>query len=1250
MVQLPTNLKMYQRDAEATLQRGFVKEIEFSGSTYQILVEDLQTQNPCWVFLQLEGKGQIKDGFCSCEETEESLFTPCVHLAAAYLSLFNTTHSLPLHQRFARSLWNQLCQIYANHVGDDPNRLTCLELGYYVYPSHREKILFFIEGKNDEAKKMIEDLLKERPQQTEETSLKFSNLPHEEILLWREGKPSAQLRYELSFWSDLAKWLFRQQERGDSYQISFKYSKSQIPNWITADFAHVTIGFHLSEDDLLQIIPALSTVNSPLVVQNKGSQGISRITYDKKRGILHIEGEKVKSILPHIPPSKNGIAIKEWIFVPDEGFYAEEPHILLQHPDLEGNALAQALTEHGRLIATFLTDYPIHLEPIPVSYKLFFDKQWNLHIVTNVFEPGDLQHGDSRLIGDWVFLDEEGFYPLQGKRFEEVETIIPIYQVADFVTQNRAWLNTQPGFHLYIKGIEYQTSYSVSPTNRLTFSKTLVNIKEEGHLQDFGAWVYLEGYGFYSKSTSVLSSLLKPGLSLSAEQIPLFIKMNRQELALVPGFFSDICPITQVGLRIELGDKRRVKVTPEYETLHGFERSSIRLFDEFVYVEGKGFYELPHDLRLPEKFRYPLELEGKERDHFLTEEIRQIQQFIVFIDPYLKKPENIQLVAHDIAPAQERGRGWYRVKLAYVTESGEISIPALWEDLRKKQLFAFMQVGLIDLRDKKYDWLRHLGKDRIEKESGTLVLTTLEWLRIHAFQPIALLGANATSEELFNELMQLRTSENPNVEGLLSHLRPYQEIGVQWLWFLYHHQLSGILCDDMGLGKTHQAMGLLASIKNLYHSYAEGISSHFLIVCPTSVLYHWQEKLQTFLPTLRICTFYGINRSLDAFYQEYDILLTSYGILRNEIEILSKIHFEIAIFDEIQIAKNQFSQIYAALRQIKCKMRLGLTGTPIENHLRELKSLFDIVLPSYLPGENEYRDFFTRPIEKEHNPQRKALLKRLIKPLILRRKKEDVLEDLPEKIEEIAHCDLSAYQYQLYMEVLQQRRRQLIENLEDSASPVPYLHIFALLSHLKQICDHPAVYLKTPKDYQTFPCGKWDLFLELLREARESEQKVVVFSQFLHMLTIIETYLTEQNIGYALLKGATRNRKEQIQRFNQDPNCEVFVGSLHAAGLGVDLTAGSVVIHYDRWWNAARENQATDRVHRIGQTRGVQVFKLVTVGTFEEKIDAMITNKGKWMEEVIGVDDPHVLKLFNREELIDLLSLAKVGEGLTTIE
>ena len=314
MVQLPSNLKKYRREAEANLLNGAIKEIEFSGSTYQVLVDSSNQHHNCWVFLQLEGKGQIKDAFCSCEETEETLFMPCVHIATAYLGIYGS-HSLPLHQRFARSLWNHLCRLYADRLGDDPSIFVKIEPGYYIYQTSQDKINFSLKGKTDKAVQAIEDILWDRPPPTEENSLKFSNLPHEEIALWREGRPSDQLRYELSFWSDLAKWLFYKQEAGEPYEINYKYSKQNLPNWIGVEFEDGLVGFHLTEANWPLIIPSLSTVQNSLTVRDIGNQGIARISYDKKTGTLHIEGEKIKSSIPAKLDLKKqkGILLGEWL-------------------------------------------------------------------------------------------------------------------------------------------------------------------------------------------------------------------------------------------------------------------------------------------------------------------------------------------------------------------------------------------------------------------------------------------------------------------------------------------------------------------------------------------------------------------------------------------------------------------------------------------------------------------------------------------------------------------------------------------------------------------------------------------------------------------------------------------------------------------------------------------------------------------------------------------------------------------------
>ena len=633
-----------------------------------------------------------------------------------------------------------------------------------------------------------------------------------------------------------------------------------------------------------------------------------------------------------------------------------------------------------------------------------------------------------------------------------------------------------------------------------------------------------------------------------------------------------------VGVRVELTPDETILIKPVYSLYPEFRDSTVQFFDDFVYVEGEGFYELPAEMRLPERFRHEIELEPENFIAFFSFELGTLKRYASYIDHRLLAPEDLTLVAEEISRDENKGREWYRVKLRYQSSWGSISACDLALARQKKERFVFSEAGLIDLEDGRFEWLKAMNSSRFNPSDDHLELTALELIKLNIFDEIRVLQA----KNLIQELTDFQSTVEPDLGGLKSSLRPYQTTGVKWLWFLYQHNLSGLLCDDMGLGKTHQSMALVAAVWN----DLKGKNPKFLVVCPTSVLYHWQDKLAQFLPHLKVCVFYGSQRDLKEFKENYDILLTSYGVWRIEIEMLKEISFELAIFDEAQIAKNHSSRIHSSLCQVKSNMRLGLTGTPIENYLRELKALFDLVLPTYMPNHADYRRLFIKPIEREESTDRMRLLKRYINPFILRRRKEEVLVDLPAKTEESFYCDLSPDQKLLYLDMIEKSQKGLVDELQDNKAPIPFIHIFALLSHLKQICDHPAVFLKEGDDYKAYQSGKWDVFLELLHEALDSQQKVVVYSQYLIMLDIIENYLTEQSIEFASIRGSTRNRGEEIERFNRDPNCRVFVGSLQAAGLGIDLTAASVVIHYDRWWNAARENQATDRIHRIGQTRG----------------------------------------------------------------
>ena len=466
-------------------------------------------------------------------------------------------------------------------------------------------------------------------------------------------------------------------------------------------------------------------------------------------------------------------------------------------------------------------------------------------------------------------------------------------------------------------------------------------------------------------------------------------------------------------------------------------------------------------------------------------------------------------------------------------------------------------------------------------------------------------------------------------------LRPYQVEGLRWLAHLVAVGASGILADDMGLGKTHQVMALAAW---LHQRMGAGV--RILVVCPTSVLYHWQAKLDAFHPELKAALYHGPGRAATAL--EARICVTSFGIARNDMDVLRARRFDLLVIDEIQNAKNRESETHRGFVGFPAASIIGLSGTPLENGPADVKNLFDLLLPGYFPGESQFRQEVLEPLERRQGEaQARDRFRALCRPFILRRHKRDVLKDLPDKVEETLHGDLAPDQAALYRECLERRGGPLLRALQDSG-PHNLMHVFQLLNHLKQICNHPMSLPGAERGDREYASGKWDLFRYLLEQALEAGQKVVVFSQYLAMLGLMEAHLEKAGVGNATLTGSTRDRAGVLRRFAEDPDCRVFCCSLKAGGVGIDLTAASTVIHYDRWWNAARENQATDRVHRIGQHRNVQVFKLVTRGTIEERIDAIIRRKADFMDSLLPEDGEGALKLFTREALLELLRIDPV--------
>ncbi|GAB4226804.1 MAG: hypothetical protein Tsb0021_03090 [Chlamydiales bacterium] len=1228
-MKLPPQLQIYYDVATHHLQQGRIGHCEFSGATYQIEIHDLEIEKSVWVFLQLNKQNEIGDAFCSCEQEDEH--GVCSHIASAYLFLFLESE-IPLHIRFTRSLWYYLCWIYGvkSHFSTDRFKQ---KGNRYVWESASGKILFQIKAESIEGEDFLTDCLSERREETEETSLKFSNLTSEEIELWRAGKPTQYLQFELSFWNDLAKWMMLQQEKGNNYYIDFDLSAEGIPNWIHIDFGSIDLGFYISRAHLPNVIPLLNTVQSPYKVHLTDVKEIASIRYDDEEEALYVIPEEESGYEGDQDVLEKGYDLGNWVFVPDDGFYAKRHHSLLGGNKLTGEEIIWAFDEYLPILQKRIEGVPIFEEPVKAQHNLSFDTSWNLHIAPYVFKEGDLQKSKSKNYGAWTYLEGEGFFRISDLPFGNEKTVIDRDDMVGFIVQNRAWLNTQPGFHTYLSSLETQLTYRVDEEGSIYFESELETPPESDRIHDFGSWVYLADEGFYQKAARFTGLPVSPGSVIEKKDVASLLRMYQEELKTIPQFYSLRCPIRKSSLSIEINKNGQIEHHVVHERYAEYEESDLQFYCEFVYAPGEGFHELPFPSGFPKEYCETRIVDPDAEEVFVLFDLPHLSRFAGYIDPKLSDPGTIVLNVTKMRNNEEKGTGWFDVVFEYQSDVGTIKACDLWSAIHHKQQILFSDGGVLDLGEDRFRWLRLISKKHIDFNTNTFTLSAIEMLRLNAYDSVAHTeDSDKDTIHSFQQVMDFSVPVEPSLKGLQSKLRPYQENGVKWLWYLYHHHLSGLLCDDMGLGKTHQAMALIAALKNM-----DQRDKHFLVVCPTSVIYHWQSKLHTFLPQLRVHTFYGANRSLEGFQSEYDLLLTSYGVWRREHHLLGKIPFEVAIFDEIQVAKNAKSKLHRTLQYLEARFRIGMTGTPIENHLQELKALFDITLPGYMPKEEEYKQFFVKPIEKFEDKGRQTLLNRFIKPFILRRKKEDVLTDLPEKIEEISYCPLLPEQKKLYQSLLHSARNEILKQLGDDGKAVPYLHVFALLSRLKQICNHPAVFHKEPENYKHYDSGKWELFVELLQEARDSGQKIVVFSQFLFQLDIIEEYLKEHKIGYAGIRGSTVERGAEIERFHKDPSCEVFVASLQAGGLGIDLTSASVVIHYDRWWNAAKENQATDRVHRIGQSRGVQVFKLVTRGTFEERIHAMIARKARLMDDIIGVDDQQLIKKLDRKEIIELL-------------
>ncbi|EIK96697.1 putative helicase [Pseudomonas sp. M47T1] len=488
-------------------------------------------------------------------------------------------------------------------------------------------------------------------------------------------------------------------------------------------------------------------------------------------------------------------------------------------------------------------------------------------------------------------------------------------------------------------------------------------------------------------------------------------------------------------------------------------------------------------------------------------------------------------------------------------------------------------------------YLRDPGDTRLR-------LPTPDATRLNALRELPLSWEGGERLRGFAErLRDIRTLPSTPPADLAATLRPYQAEGLSWMQALRELEVGGILADDMGLGKTLQTLAHLLSEKN-----AGRLDRPAMVVMPTSLIPNWQDEAQRFAPTLRVAALHGAGRKkyFDHLF-DYDLLLTTYALLPKDLEALSKVPLHVLILDEAQYIKTPGSKAAQAARQLRARQRLCLSGTPLENHLGELWSLFHFLLPGWLGDAKAFNRDYRVPIEKHGDHERLQHLNARIKPFLLRRTKEQVATELPAKTEITHWVELNEAQRDVYETVRLAMDKKVRDEINRKGVARSQIIILEALLKLRQVCCDLRLVNGGVAPARGNSSGKLASLMEILEELLLENRRILLFSQFTSMLGLIEQELQQRGIEYALLTGATKNRRIPVQDF-QKGKVQIFLISLKAGGVGLNLTAADTVIHYDPWWNPAAEHQATDRAYRIGQEKPVFVYKLITRGTVEEKI------------------------------------------------
>lgn len=573
---------------------------------------------------------------------------------------------------------------------------------------------------------------------------------------------------------------------------------------------------------------------------------------------------------------------------------------------------------------------------------------------------------------------------------------------------------------------------------------------------------------------------------------------------------------------------------------------------------------------------------------------------------------------------------WFSYEINYQYKDFSFSHEELRKFFKSKQKFMKTQDGrLVFITQKEvFDEVENLlKKSELEKDKvyrARVNILPYYW-RLREENPALSLYGDDYLEQMFKSLLNRHLEKEENLPSYLNTvLRSYQKNGYHWIKMLMRYHLHGILADEMGLGKTIQALSVLAETPT---------GSVSLVICPKTLLYNWAAEIEKFHTNIPYQIYEGSKEERIKMLSNPNVKLfiISYTLVLNDLAELGKIDFKWIVLDEAQHIKNVSAQRTGAIKKLKSEYRIALSGTPIENDLTELWSIMDFLMPGYLGSLNRFKHEY---VSEAPEPAVREKLNRLAAPFILRRIKKEVLFELPDKQEQISWCKLNPVQEKLYLQVLEAVQQSLFPSEVKEADQINFIHVLSALTKLRQVCNHPAMINSDIKPDMEIS-AKAEQLMELVEEAIESGHKILVFSQFVEMLKLIRPYFDQRDIVYEYMDGKTRERLKHVNRFNEDPKVKVFLISLKTGGTGLNLTSADTVILVDPWWNPMIENQAIDRTHRIGQTKKVQVFRLITKGTVEEKIIALQKSKLDLFQNVID-EGQSMIKLMDEKTLKDL--------------